>query len=108
MVTRKSISPRVIEYMHKNPNQHVHVHTIAKDLGDTVTRVAGSLSHLATRRPELGLIAISRGVYMFQPGGDENKSNEDRGKLYSFVGKAKDGSLVLESEDGTLLRAVEL
>lgn len=104
--TRRSVSPQLIDYMLGQPNQNIHAHTIARDLGIDPGRASTALGKLVDRQPQLGIVRVSRGVYAYQPTPAGKK--EENHSLFELIGTAKDGAAILERDDGRLYRATEL
>lgn len=111
--TRRPIRPKVLAYMVDRPNQTLHLDTMASDLGFTAPQVQACINHMRKEPPaELDLAAsitvIRRGsVWKFKPVNPPINQPETS-LLYTQIGVTKDGSHVLQCEDGTLWKATEL
>lgn len=114
-MARKAIRPQLINYLREHPGVNVFCADLCEALGETQQRrVMSGMSNLLrspdrdqfTREFAEDVIKISMGVWRYQPKGVKVAGTAQ--KLFTEIGAAKDGSLVLECEDGTLYRAVEL
>lgn len=111
--TRRPIRPKVLAYMADRPGQTLHLDTIASDLGFTAPQVQACINNMRKESPaELDLAAsitvVRRGsVWKFKPI-DPPIDRPETSLLYTQLGITKDGSHILQCEDGTLWKATEL
>lgn len=96
-----SIAATVMNYLDRHMGMRVYTATMAEELGMTKDQVTGAIYRLLQRK-DFPVTRIAEGVYEVRP-----KSSSKR--IFEELGRSKkDGTLIIEADDGTLYKATEL
>lgn len=112
-MSRTPIRAAIMQYFEQRPGVNVYLKDLMVDLGEKdAKRVQTGITNLS-RETGFPIEIVQRGqIYRYSPfaiGGKEAKDARRSGRIFEEIGQSKkDGSLILESEDGTLYRATEL
>lgn len=113
------IKPKLISYFRQHPGIDVYADDIMNALGETKERVMGGMTNImnpnqrnseAVREFAQHTEKRGTGVWRYRPPNILQGSERERPskRLFTEVGSTKDGSLVLECEDGKLFMAEEM
>lgn len=130
VVTKKrasGVTAAVVRFFLDNPNIEVSVQAIAKETGFTVEQVRAAINNLNSGSAGDGTFRIDvvvRGsIYRHKNSAaevaapkeivaefisDTIKYNKPETKLFEYLGKTKEGELILRAEDETLYRATAM
>jgi hypothetical protein len=104
---RAAIKGPLQEAFLKSPGVTLHVGDLSKDLGVTeqqVRNAIGGIRHHDDHWAQALDITISGRAWTYRPN-TATTSRKDDELLFRLVGKASDGTLILEGTDQTLYRA---
>ena len=102
-----SVQAQVHEYLLKHPGEELHAQDLATQWGVSREQVAAAVNRLAKTHLSGQIETLVRArVYRYRPQGNANAATNE--PLFRTIGSAKDGSIILERDDGTLFRAIEL
>lgn len=110
MAKRRDITVRVLEYIQKRPGQYLYVQDIASELDLTEAQVRKGIYYIIST-DKLPYISkkTQYGPYIYSPGTNADITAEQNGNIiFEMRGRTKKGDLIIEADDGTLYRAVEL
>jgi hypothetical protein len=111
---RQAIAADVYEYMRAHPGEALYLSAIAKDLDRNAGSVSTTLGRFAAMQDTpiervKGPDGPVRGLYMWRVGG---KATAEMPKptraIYEYIGTVRDGSVIVQAEDGSLYRLTEL
>lgn len=123
---RQRIIGVVATWLMQHPGETMYIEEFGRDRGFTKVQVQGALAGIRERYASLrdGMVTVVPGhAYMYRPNSSTVESAVETvaietpvpgmdpkpaEELFRLIGKTKDEALVLESESGTLYRAVEL
>lgn len=109
---RQPIRAKIMAVFIKRPGQVIWLSEIQEATGETnQRRVQAAVG--AMGREGVGIETHTRGqawIYRPQTAPDSRPpaAKARDGRMFEAIGPAKDGSMIIESEDGTLWRATEL
>lgn len=107
---RKPIRAALMAYFAAHPGEVVYLPALAQALGESAERCQQGIANLVNPNrgtPDLPLQVVVRGqAWKHTPDGAPEA--EPSRRLFEAIGASKDGSLILECEDGKFYRAVEL
>lgn len=106
---RAAIKNRLMEYMGKHMGETVYVSDVSKDLGVTEEQVRGAFGSIRFAHGDSFPIetVIPARAWVHRPQGKDPAKPTDT--LFKLIGgPTKDGSFILEREDGTLYMAKEI
>lgn len=103
------IRDKLIIYFKKHPGVQIFVDDLAAELEEDRERVLSGVGNLMreNRLPGLEKIAIA-GPWIYKGPPTASNGQVDSKSIFEFRWKTKKGDLIIESDDGTLYRAVEL
>lgn len=110
----RPIHETMLDYFTQHPNETLTITKIMKDTNETRNRIQGWITSVRNRgvltdgKME---ILIKGRAYRYIPNDllDKSKSDDDKMKrIFVEVGITKTGDVIIECEDGTLYKAVEL
>lgn len=102
----QTIAPDVLRYIQERQGEYVYIDTMRKDLGLSQVQIQGAVGNLRNRHGQ-PIEVIQKGtVWRWSPNSKDLKSSK---RVFEEIGgPTKDGTLILECEDGSLWKAVEL
>ena len=109
---RTSVSAPVLSALIKRPCVEIPVADLAELLGFTLTQVSNAVIHL--RDKGIRIEIPMRGVYRYVPGAAPTVKTATalvvpKSKLlFEELGRTKSGDVIVEGEDGSLYKLVEL
>lgn len=106
---KRYVKNDLMEYLSKRAGQTVYVSDAAADLGVTENQVRAAIPNIRQAHGDDFPITteIPARAWMYRPKGTEEKPKGDT--LFKLIGgPTKDGSYILEREDGTLYMAKEM
>lgn len=99
-------SPKVLDYLYRNANVHVHAMDIVRDTGLTLLQVQGAIGNLRrTKGMDIETI-IAGQVFVLHTKNEAAKVNGKR--VFEELGTTKDGRLIIQDADGNLFEAKEM
>lgn len=118
MGKRASTTPLVSDYFVKHPNVIISDEDIAQATGLNHSQISAAIRTMASLVPEVGKyieVIVRAHSWRYTPGvehAEPPRSNRPvayaNGRLFVQIGVRKDGTLVLEDEDGALFSASQL
>ena len=111
---RQAIASIVYEYMRSHPGEALYLSAIAKELDRDAASISTALGRFAAMDDTpiervTGPNGPVRGLYMWRVGGKQTAEPAKPGKaLYEYVGTIRDGSVIVQSENGQLFKMTEL
>jgi hypothetical protein len=103
----KPIRGAIMSYFEKHPGVNLYLDDLAKDLNEEPKRIQQGIANLIHDKT-LDIQVVTRGqVYKYSPfavGGKQARAARNK-RVFEELAEARDGSLILECEDGTLYRA---
>lgn len=99
----------VLTYFHQRPGQRIFLSEIVKDLNLLEVQIQQAITTEMRRDPDCGIEVHVRGhEWSWKPAEKKEAADEDGKRIFVEVGKTKAGTLIIESEDGVLYKAIEL
>lgn len=107
----KPIRSALMAYFEKHPGVNVYLEDILADLGETDRkRIQQGILNINTSG-HMKIENLSRGqIYRYSPfavGGKQTRAARGR-RVFEELAEARDGSLIIECEDGTIFKATQL
>ncbi len=106
---KRYIKNDLMEYLSKRPGQTVYAKDAAADLGASENQIRAAIPNIRQAHGDDFPITteIPARAWMYRPKGTEEKPKGDT--LFKLIGgPTKDGSFILERDDGTLYQAKEM
>jgi hypothetical protein len=112
---KKPIMQKVMRYFETHIGQHIYTDDLASYLDESRPRILKSVGYIISRDKLPGLRSVTNGrggPWIYRPSEPDvyeviEKPNNSK-PIYQYVGSTKDGSFVVEAEDGKLFRVSEL
>lgn len=111
MARGDTVRPKILEYLEKHSDETIYLDTIAKDLNLEPIQVKRGISALAygnVNGAKEKLQTIVAGNVWIWHSRTSNPKSKSISKLYEQVYTGKDGSILVESEEGTLYKLFEI
>lgn len=99
---------KVMKYMSDRPGQTVYVESMVEDLEMEARKVQQTINNARNDHKDFGEsveIVVRGSAWCYVPNASTKKSGK---RMFEEVGVTRDGSVLLECEDGGFYRAVEL
>lgn len=105
-MARAHVKDRVYEVLKARPNQHVTANEISRETGLTFAQ-ARQGGYYLTRQHGYGVQKMATNVFMYHPGANGTAPKappvaRTQERLFAQVGVARDGRILLQSEDGEI------
>jgi biotin operon repressor len=112
MVQRQRNSAPIMDYLVTRRNEYVTLTEIVKATGIDRQRVMNAISQLRGRNG-VNIETISKGsTYVLREGSQMTKKEDTPSrklkKVFEEIGATREGDLIIQADDGTLWKAVQL
>lgn len=108
-MVRASFRPAILRYFEQHERQNVYLEDLAEAIGATKEQAQGAMTNLRANMPDMAKqikVIVTGNVWTYDR--DRTPAAKPTKRMFEELATAKDGTIVIQDQDGGLYRASEL